>query len=81
MVAWPQGLGQNVTVAEVCGREGSSHTGSQESVRWDPGRSQGKAKPTRTFSNDLLPLAKSHLLGFPDPAKTLSLGRDQVFYM
>lgn len=81
MVAWPHGLGQNVTAAEVCGREGSSHTGSQEAVRWDPGRSRGKTKPTRTFSNDLLPLAKSHLLGFPDPARTLSLGGDQVFYM
>lgn len=69
MVAWPRRLGQNVTAAKVCGREGSSHSGSQEAGRWDPGRRRGKTKPTRTFSNDLLPLAKSHLLGFPDPAE------------
>lgn len=79
--AWPHRLGQNVTAAEVCGREGSSRSGTQEAGRWDPGRSQAKTKPTRTFSNDLLPLAKSHLLGFPDPARTLSLGGDQMLNM
>jgi hypothetical protein len=77
MVTWSHVLGQNITVMEVCGRGASSpHGNRRRGIRRDWG--QGITFKD-TYSNDLLPSVRPHLLKFPPLPKIVPSAGDPAF--